>query len=100
MSVYFVISYDIVDFEEFQKYPPKVWDFLQVNEGELLASDTDAEAIEGGRRMMHAIIRFPTREKALACFNSVEYQNEIKPHRHNSTTNTQVVLVQGIEQAA
>ncbi|WP_134682042.1 DUF1330 domain-containing protein [Paracoccus ravus] len=97
MSAYFIISYDIVDFEEFQNYPPKVWDLLQRHGGELLASDMEAQAIEGDRKMMHAIIRFPSREQALACFNSDEYQNQIMQHRHNSTTDARVVLVQGFD---
>ncbi|MBD9527140.1 DUF1330 domain-containing protein [Paracoccus sp. PAR01] len=97
MSAYFIISYDIVDFDMFQNYPPRVWDLLQEHGGELLVSDTDAMQIEGERNMMHAVIRFPSQEQALACFNSDAYQNEIKQFRHGSTTNSQVVLARGFD---
>ncbi|CAM1341040.1 DUF1330 domain-containing protein [Tenacibaculum aestuarii] len=94
MPVYFIISYDIVDFELFQNYPPKVAALLQDYEGEILVSDTEAIAIEGEKKMMHAILKFPSKELAMECFNSKAYQ-EAKPFRQNSTKDNTVVLAQG-----
>ncbi len=41
MAVYYIGSYDIDDFEQFQDYGPKVAALLPKYGGELLASDTD-----------------------------------------------------------
>lgn len=91
MPVYFIISYNIVDFETFQKYPPAVWDILQQYEGELLVSDTEAVALEGNKKMMHAIIKFPSQDKAMSCFNSEEY-GAVRPFRLNSTKDNTVIM--------
>lgn len=95
MEVYFIISYDIVDFETFQNYPPKVWDLVAKYGGEILVSDTEALAIEGEAKMMHSIIKFPSKEVALECFNSEEYQ-QAKVFRHSSSKNTTVVLAKAL----
>lgn len=99
MEVYFIISYDIVDFETFQNYPPKVWDLIQKYGGELLVSDTEAVAIEGEVRMMHAIIKFPSKEIALECFESEEYK-AAKVFRHTSTKNSTVILAKAFDPEA
>ncbi|WP_053991566.1 DUF1330 domain-containing protein [Mangrovimonas sp. TPBH4] len=91
METYFIISYDIVDFETFQKYPPAVLEILQQYGGELLVSDTEALAIEGEKKMMHAIIKFPSQEMAMECFNSEEYQ-AVRPFRINSTKDNTVIM--------
>ncbi|WMI67771.1 DUF1330 domain-containing protein [Mangrovimonas sp. YM274] len=91
MEAYFIISYDIVDFETFQNYPPAVWEILQQYGGELLVSDTEAVVIEGNRKMMHSIIKFPSQEIAMECFNSEEYQS-VRPFRINSTKDNTVIL--------
>lgn len=39
---------------------------------------------EGEKKMMHAILKFPSKELAMECFNSKAYQ-EAKPFRYNST---------------
>ena len=60
MAVYYIGSYDIIDADEFQKYPPLVLALLPKYGGEVLASDTDAFVVEGCSRTMNAIIRFPS----------------------------------------
>lgn len=92
MGVYYIGSYDIVDPDEFQKYPPVVLALLPKYGGVVLASDTSAVLVEGSVRTMNAIIRFPSREAALGLYNDPEYQ-EAKRIRQASTTNTSMVLV-------
>ena len=98
MSVYYIGSYDIVNMEEFQKYPPKVLALLPKYGGEVLASDIQAVSLEGTAKTMNAIIRFPSMESALNCYNDPEYQDKIKPIRINSTTNCTMVLVKEFNQ--
>jgi uncharacterized protein (DUF1330 family) len=92
MSVYYIGSYDIVDPDQFQKYPPVVLSLLPKYGGVVLASDTSAFLVEGSARTMNAIIQFPSREAALGLYNDPAYQ-EAKRIRQASTRNTSMVLV-------
>ena len=93
MAVFYVGSYDIVDMNAFQMYPPVVLRLLPKYGGEVLASDTAATVVEGTRRTMNAIIRFPSKEAALGLYNDPAYQ-EAKRVRQSSTKNVSMVLVE------
>jgi uncharacterized protein (DUF1330 family) len=92
MAVFYIGSYDIVNAEEFQKYPPVVLALLPKYGGEVLASDTAGVLVEGSMRTMNAIIRFPSKEAALGLYNDPGYQ-EAKRIRQASTKNISMVLV-------
>jgi uncharacterized protein (DUF1330 family) len=92
MAAYYIGTYDIVDPQEFQKYPPVVMSLLPKYGGEVLASDTAALLVEGTARTMNAIIRFPSKEAALGLYNDPAYQ-EAKRIRQASTKNVSMVLV-------
>jgi uncharacterized protein (DUF1330 family) len=91
MAVYYIGTYDIVDANEFQKYPPLVLALLPKYGGEVLASDTQAFVVEGAARTMNAVIRFPSKEAALGLYNDPAYQ-EAKRIRQKSTANVSMVL--------
>ncbi len=91
--VYYIGSYDIIDPNEFQKYPPLVLALLPKYGGVVLASDTAAVLLEGSARTMNAIIRFPSKEAALGLYNDPAYQ-EAKRIRQASTRNVSMVLVE------
>jgi uncharacterized protein (DUF1330 family) len=93
MAVYYIGSYDIVNMQEFQNYPPKVIALLGKYKGEVLASDVEAYGLEGKVKTMNAIVKFPSIEDALGFYNDPEYQEKIRPIRLNSTTNCSMVLV-------
>src|SRR5688500_17081785 len=97
MAVYYINSYDIESIEEFKKYAPAVYPLLQKYGAKVLAADTEVIVMEGTARTMNAIIRFPSKEAALNCYNDPEYQ-EIKKIRINSTKNCTMVLAQQISQ--
>jgi uncharacterized protein (DUF1330 family) len=92
MAIYYIGTYDIVDPNEFQKYPPLVMALLPKYGGVVLASDTSAVLVEGSARTMNAIIQFPSKEAALGLYNDPEYQ-EAKRIRQASTKNVSMVLV-------
>ena len=92
MAAYYIGTYDIVDPVEFQKYPPVVLALLPRYGGEVLASDTSGVLVEGAMRTMNAIIRFPSKDAALALYNDTDYQ-EAKRIRQASTRNISMVLV-------
>jgi uncharacterized protein (DUF1330 family) len=93
MAAFYIGSYDIIDPTEFQKYPPLVLALLPRYGGEVLASDTAGVLVEGAIRTMNAIIRFPSKEAALALYNDPAYQ-EAKRIRQASTRNISMVLVE------
>jgi uncharacterized protein (DUF1330 family) len=92
MAAYFMNSYDIVDEQQFSQYAPQVIPLLQRYGAEVVAADVEGIAIEGKPRKMNAIIRFPSVESALKCYNDPEYQ-PMKAIRIGSTANCTVVLV-------
>ena len=92
MATYYIGTYDIVDANEFQKYPPIVMSLLPKYGGEVLASDTAATLVEGSARTMNAIVRFPSKAAALGFYNDPAYQ-DAKRIRQASTKNTSMVLV-------
>ena len=93
MAALYLGSYDIVDPGEFQKYPPLVLALLPRYGGEVLASDMAGVLVEGTLRMMNAVIRFPSKDAALALYNDPDYQ-EAKRIRQASTRNVSMVLVE------
>ena len=97
MAVYYIGSYDIIDMEAFSKYPPRVLQIIPKYGGKVLASDTEAVAVEGTPRTMNAIVKFPSLKDALNCYNDPEYQREVKQMRQNSTKNCTMVLVKEFE---
>jgi uncharacterized protein (DUF1330 family) len=92
MAAFYIGTYDIVDPNEFQKYPPVVLALLPKYGGVVLASDTSATLVEGTKRTMNAIIRFPSKEAALGLYNDPDYQ-DAKRIRQASTRNVSMVLV-------
>ena len=98
MAVYYIGTYDIVDPNAFQKYPPVVLSLLPKYGGEVLASDTQGFLVEGTARTMNAIIRFPSKEAALGLYNDPDYQ-EAKRIRQASTRNVSMVLVEEFQPA-
>jgi uncharacterized protein (DUF1330 family) len=93
MAALYLGSYDIVDPGEFQKYPPLVLALLPRYGGEVLASDMGGVLVEGTLRTMNAVIRFPSKDAALALYNDPDYQ-EAKRIRQASTRNISMVLVE------
>jgi len=93
MAAFYIGTYDIVDANEFRKYPPLVLALLPRYGGEVLASDTAGVLVEGAMRTMNAIIRFPSKEAALGLYNDPDYQ-EARRIRQSSTRNVTMVLVE------
>ena len=92
MPVYFMNSYDIVDEQQFSQYAPQVIPLLKKYGAEVVAADVEGIPIEGNPRKMNAIIKFPSTDAALKCYNDPEYQ-PLKAIRIGSTANCTVVLV-------
>lgn len=94
--VFYINSYDVHDWEMYKQYSPKVLPVLKRYGAEVIAADTDALAVEGNANSMHAVIRFPSREAALACYRDAEYE-EAKTIRHMSCNNCTMIVVDEIQ---
>lgn len=60
-----------------------------------LARGGDAETMEGDPWQRHVVIAFESREQALACYNSLEYQEARARRAHACDAN--IVIVEGVE---
>lgn len=96
MPAYYLISYDIIDMNEYKNYGPKVLPLLAKYGAEVLASDMEGIAMEGTPRNMNAVIKFPSKETALQCYHDPEYQ-PMKAIRIRSTANCTMTLVKKFE---
>jgi uncharacterized protein (DUF1330 family) len=74
MPAYAVASYTITDPEGFRPYGPAVAPILAAHKAEVLAADNSSTAVEGSPGQTTVILRFPSKEAALAFYDSEEYQ--------------------------
>jgi uncharacterized protein (DUF1330 family) len=96
MSVYIVNTYDINDFEMFNKYPPKVRPLQEKHGAKVLAMEINPKALEGIPKTMNAIIEFPSEGAVDNFYNDPEYQAFIDL-RHNSTSNCTMLMLKQFE---
>lgn len=96
MPVYYMNSYDIIDADEYARYGSLAIPLIMKYGGEVLAADTTGLSVEGRARDMNAIIRFPSEEAAIRCYNDVEYV-QVRKIRINSTSNCTMILVKHFE---
>ena len=90
--VYYMISYDIDNWEGFSQYGPALGPLFQKYGAVVLASDTSAIVVEGEGRTMNAIVQFPSEEAALGMYNDPEYMS-LKKLRTDNTSRCTMVLV-------
>lgn len=92
MVVYYMNSYNIIDPGKYSEYGPLALQLITKYGGEVLVADTEGAAIEGTAKTMNAVIRFPSQEAALNCYNDPEYQ-DVKKIRLESTSDCSMILV-------
>lgn len=90
-DVYFVASYDVVDAEAYADYPAMAVSPLMAHGGEVLAADYEAQALEGEKREVTVVLKFPSEEAAMNWYNDPDYE-PAKKLRLRATTNGTAVL--------
>lgn len=65
--------------------------------GRFLVRGGDADTLEGPEWQRHVVIEFESKEQALACYNSPEYQ-EARRHRAGACT-ANIAIVEGLNPA-
>lgn len=71
--VFVLGSYDIVDPAGYEGYVPGVLPLLQKHGAEVLVADFDAQAIEGEKRSVYCVLKFPSEEAALRWYHDPAY---------------------------
>lgn len=91
MSVYIIVSYDIVDPKGYEGYVPGVLPLLQKYGAEILVADYEAKPIEGKARGVNAVLRFESEEAVMNFYYAPEYQ-PLKKLRLDSTKNGTIIM--------
>jgi uncharacterized protein (DUF1330 family) len=93
MSAYLVFSYTVTNPEPYAAYPPAVMPTLAGHDVEVLVADYESDAKEGSPSPVTVILRFDSKEAAMAWYDSDEYA-AIK-HVRSENTQGSVVLCEG-----
>ncbi|MEM8923705.1 MAG: DUF1330 domain-containing protein [Actinomycetota bacterium] len=93
MPAYLVANYEVTDPEGYRNYQ-KSASPIMAGGGKLLVLDIDSVAKEGDAAPQTVVIEYPTKEAALAAYESEEYQAVIGI-RLDATTNGRCVIVEG-----
>jgi uncharacterized protein (DUF1330 family) len=95
VSVYLVAHIDITDRDTYSQYEEGFLDVFAQFNGEFVAVDDDAMALEGEENFTRCVIvRFPDRESALAWYRSDAYQ-EIAAIRWAAST-ASITIIQAL----
>jgi uncharacterized protein (DUF1330 family) len=92
MSVYYIVTYQITNPDEYPKYVEGVVPLLMKHKCEILAADYEGKQLEGEPRGANIILKFPDEEHAMAWYNDPEYE-KVKQIRLDNTTGGNVVLL-------
>ena len=93
MAAYFIAKYNVTNPEGFAAYQPAVLPAFAGHDVEFVVVDHDGDAVEGSPAQHTVILKFPTKEAALAWYNSPAYQ-AIKHHRADNSEGD-IVLCEG-----
>jgi len=93
MSAYVLVSYDIDDPASYETYVPGVVPLLMKHGAEILVADFDVKAMEGEKKSVYVVLRFPSEEAANAWYNDPDYAPVMKV-RLDSCSNANMVLAQ------
>ena len=96
MAHYIIAQIDIQDREKYAQYEAGFMDVFTSYKGKLLSVDENVSLLEGQWPATRTVlIEFPSKEEALAWYESDEYQSLAK-HRF-AASSADIVIVSGIE---
>lgn len=93
MPAYLVANYDVVDADRYRQYQKSAAP-LMAGGAKLLALDPASVVKEGDAAAQTVVIEYPTKEAALAAYESDEYQAVIGI-RLDATANGRAVIIDG-----
>lgn len=93
MTAYLIANYDIVDIDSYRSYQQQSRSIMRGG-GRLLVLDAASVGKEGTPGAQTVVIEYPTKEAALAAYESDEYQ-AVVGIRLSAITNGRGVIVDG-----
>ena len=94
MAAYLIVNYDVVDADGYREYQKGAAPIM-AGGAKLLVLDRESVAKEGEPGHQTVVIEYPTKEAALAAYDSDEYQAVVGT-RHGATANGRAVIVDGM----
>ncbi len=94
MPAYLVANYDVTDPDQYREYQKGAAPIM-AGGGKLIVLDPASVAKEGDAAAQTVVIEYPTKEAALAAYESEDYQAVIGL-RLGSTANGRAVIVDGM----
>ena len=92
---YWIARVDVTDPEHYKAYVAANATALRQHGGRFLVRGGPFDNPEGGSRSRNVVIEFPSREAALACWHSAEYQAAVALRVPVSTVD--MVIIEGYE---
>jgi uncharacterized protein (DUF1330 family) len=74
MAGYFVANYTITNQAAYKEYLAAVGPVLQAHDAEVVVVDRDSMLLEGSAGQVTVVLRFATKDAAMAWYESPEYQ--------------------------
>ena len=94
MAAYLVANYDVVDADKYREYQKGAAPIM-AGGAKILALDPDSTKKEGDAGAQTVLIEYPSKEAALAAYESEEYQ-AVVGIRLSATENGRAVIVNGM----
>ena len=95
MSAYLIATLNITDRDRYSSYEAGFMDIFNRFHGRLLSVDENVETLEGEWTYTRTVlVAFPSKEDALAWFQSDDYQ-ALADHRKAASTGS-IVMLQGL----
>lgn len=74
MSALWIAHVHVTDAESYGRYAKLAGPAIAKHGGTFLARGARYQTLEGAERERHVVVRFPSVEAAVACYNSADYQ--------------------------
>ncbi len=94
MPAYLVVNYDVTDPDQYKEYQKGAAPIM-AGGGKLLVLDAASVVKEGDGGAQTVVIEYPSKEAALAAYESEEYQSVVGI-RHGATANGRAMIVDGM----
>jgi uncharacterized protein (DUF1330 family) len=92
---YWIAHVDVGNDEGYKPYAAANPTIFKKFGGRFVVRAGKSELMEGNSRSRHVVIEFPDYAAALACYNSPEYQANIKVRQPNATAD--IIVIEGYD---
>lgn len=91
---YWIVHIDVTDPANYPKYLASDAAAFEKFDAKFLVRGGRFDAVEGPARTRHVVIEFPSFDRAVACYNSAEYQAAAKLRQ--AYADSEVLILEGV----